>query len=95
VKINLLLAAAIAVSLPAVAQTQTNSQTTLAVEPMSPTPIFRVNVVSRSVQAVNYKHRSGATKVDFAGTNLMPSANGEAKVNSKGERLRSKRNLAT
>jgi len=87
VKINLLLAAAIALSVPAVAQTQTNSQTTLAVEPMSPTPIFRVNVVSRSVQAVNYKHRSGATKVDFAGTNLMPSANGE--------RLRSKRNLAT
>ena len=82
-KINLLLAAAIALSVPAVAQTQTNSQTTLAVEPMSPTPIFRVNVVSRSVQAVNYKHRSGATKVDFAGTNLMPSANGEAKVNSK------------
>src|SRR5208337_1224835 len=42
-----------------------------------------VNVVSRSVQAVNYRHRSGATKLDFAGTDLMPSANGEAKVNSK------------
>ena len=42
-----------------------------------------MNVVSRSVQAVNYEHRSGATKLDFAGTDLMPSANGEAKVNSK------------
>jgi outer membrane protein OmpA-like peptidoglycan-associated protein len=42
-----------------------------------------VHVVSRSVQAVNYRHRSGATKLDFAGTDLMPSANGEAKVNSK------------
>jgi len=42
-----------------------------------------VNVVSRSVQAVNYEHRSGASRLDFAGTNLMPSANGEAKVNSK------------
>jgi outer membrane protein OmpA-like peptidoglycan-associated protein len=42
-----------------------------------------VNVVSRSVQAVNYEHRSGASKLDFAGTDLMPSANGEAKVNSK------------
>jgi outer membrane protein OmpA-like peptidoglycan-associated protein len=62
---------------------QTNSQTTGVVEPLSPMPIFRVNVVSRSVQAVNYKHRSGASKVDFAGTDLMPSANGEAKVNSK------------
>ena len=40
-------------------------------------------VISRSVQAVNYKHRSGASKLDFAGTDLMPAANGEAKVNSK------------
>jgi len=35
------------------------------------------------VQAVNYQHRSGATKLNFAGTDLMPSANGEAKVESK------------
>ncbi|MGA9449060.1 MAG: OmpA family protein, partial [Candidatus Sulfotelmatobacter sp.] len=47
------------------------------------TPMFRVNVISRTVQAVNYQHRSGATKLDFAGTDLMPSANGEAEVNSK------------
>jgi len=83
VKIKLFLTAAIALSLPVVAQTQTNGQTRLAVEPLSPTPIFRVTVVSRSVQAVNYKHRSGATKVDFAGTDLMRSANGVAEVNSK------------
>jgi outer membrane protein OmpA-like peptidoglycan-associated protein len=42
-----------------------------------------VNVVSRSVQAINYEHRSGASKLDFAGTDLMPAANGEAKVNSR------------
>jgi len=53
------------------------------VEPMAHTPTFRVNVVSRSVEAVNYRHRSGSTKLDFAGTSLMLSANGEAKVNSK------------
>jgi len=35
------------------------------------------------VQAVNYKHRGGATKLDFAGTDLMPLANGQAKVESK------------
>jgi outer membrane protein OmpA-like peptidoglycan-associated protein len=35
------------------------------------------------VQAINYEHRSGASRVDFAGTDLMPSANGEAKVNSR------------
>jgi len=79
VKIKLLLAAAITLSLPAVAQTQT----TLAVEPVAHTPTFRVIVTSRTTQAVNYKHRSGATKVDFAGTDLMRSANGEAQVNSK------------
>ena len=73
--------AVIALSLSAVAQT--NSQTTVTVEPLAPTPMFRVNVISRTVQAVNYQHRSGATKLDFAGTDLMPSANGEAEVNSK------------
>jgi len=44
---------------------------------------YRVIVTSRSVQAVNYQHRSGATDVDFAGTALLPSANGKAKVRSK------------
>jgi outer membrane protein OmpA-like peptidoglycan-associated protein len=81
VNIKLLLAGAIALSLPAVAQS--NSQPTLVVEPMDHTPTFRVTVVSRSVQAVNYKHRGGATKLDFAGTSLMPQANGQAKVESK------------
>jgi outer membrane protein OmpA-like peptidoglycan-associated protein len=80
-KTKLLLGAVIALSLSAVAQT--NSQSSIAVEPMSPTPTFRVTVISRSVQAVNYQHRSGASKLGFAGTSLMPSANGEAEVNSK------------
>jgi len=81
VKKTLLLAVTVALSLPAIAQT--SSQTTLTVEHMNPTPIFRVTVISRSVQAVNYQHRSGSSKLDFAGTDLMPSANGEAQVNSK------------
>ena len=78
---KLLLAAGIIFSLSAFAQT--NSQTSVAIEPMAHTPTFRVTVVSRSVEAVNYKHRSGASKVDFAGTDLMPGANGQAKVESK------------
>ena len=40
------------------------------------------NIVSRSTPAVNYRHHSGATKIDFKGTDLMPSAHGEAKVNT-------------
>ena len=55
----------------------------MVVEPMEHTPTFRVTVVSRNVQAINYKHRGGASKVDFAGTDLMPQARGEAKVESK------------
>ena len=79
-KTKFLLAAGITLGLSAFAQT--NSQT-YNVEPMAHTPTFRVTVVSRNVKAVNYKHRSGATKVDFAGTDLMPSGNGVAEVNSK------------
>jgi len=69
---------------------QTNSsdpgtqQTTQVVETKTThITTFRVNVVSRTVQAVNYRHRGGATKLNFAGTDLMPAANGEAKVESK------------
>ena len=80
-KSKLYLALGITLSLSAFAQT--NSQTSGDVEHMNSTPTFRVTVISRSVQAVNYKHRSGASKVDFAGTDLMPAANGQAKVESK------------
>lgn len=80
-KTKLLFAAVIALSMNAMAQN--NSEMTPNVEPMDHMPIFRVNVISRSVQAVNYKHRSGATKLDFAGTSLMPQATGEVKVQSE------------
>jgi hypothetical protein len=81
VKLKLLLGSVIVLSLSAVAQT--DSQSTVVLEPMAHTPTYRVTVVSRSIQAVNYKHRGGATKLDFAGTDLMPQANGQAKVESK------------
>jgi outer membrane protein OmpA-like peptidoglycan-associated protein len=80
-KSKLLLVAGISLSLGAFAQT--NTQASHDVEHMNPTPTFRVTVTSRSVQAVNYKHRGGGSKVDFAGTSLMPAANGQAKVESK------------
>jgi outer membrane protein OmpA-like peptidoglycan-associated protein len=47
------------------------------------TSTYRVSVVSRTTPAVSYRHHSGSTKVDFQGTDLMPSATGEAKVDSK------------
>src|SRR5579872_4636098 len=46
-------------------------------------PIYRVTVVARTTKAINYNHRSGATRIGFRGTALMPEARGEAKVQSK------------
>src|SRR5579862_2902077 len=46
-------------------------------------PVYRVSVTSRTAKAISYQHRSGSTKVDFQGTDLLPGARGEAKVESK------------
>ncbi len=46
-------------------------------------PIFRVSVTARTTKAINYQHRSGATKINFRGTELLPKSRGEAKVESK------------
>src|SRR5450432_1827056 len=75
------LAVAMTLGLSAVAQSQ--PQTQMPGHPGSPTPSYRINVVSRTTPAVSYRHRSGATKINFQGTELMPSAAGEAKVESK------------
>ena len=77
----LLLAVGSVLSLGAFAQV--SPQATTVVEPAGPGSTYRVVVISRSVQAVNYQHRSGATDLDFAGTALLPSADGKAKVRSK------------
>ena len=47
------------------------------------TPLFRVTVVGRSTAAINYRPRSGDTKVDLVGTALMPEAHGFAEVSGK------------
>ena len=48
-----------------------------------PISTFKVEVVSRTMKAINYHHRQGSTKVDFVGTQLEPDARGEATVDSK------------
>ena len=50
-------------------------------------PIYRVSVTARTAKAVSYQHRSGSTKIDFIGTDLLPGARGEAKVESKQGRI--------
>jgi outer membrane protein OmpA-like peptidoglycan-associated protein len=50
-------------------------------------PLFKVQVVSRSIEAVNYRHLGGETKVDMIGTTLMPQAKGDAHVDSRHGRV--------
>jgi flagellar motor protein MotB len=45
-------------------------------------PLYRVTVVERSVDAVNYQYRSGPTKIDFKGTVLLANGKGNATVES-------------
>jgi outer membrane protein OmpA-like peptidoglycan-associated protein len=73
------LAVVIALSASASARAQTQSPA----EQSNPTPTFRANVVSRTARAVNYGHRGDSTKINFRGTDLMPSAHGGATVQSK------------
>ena len=60
-----------------------SAQATVVIEPGGPVIAYRVVETSRTVQAVDYQHRSGATDVDFVGTTLMPAADGKARVHSK------------
>jgi outer membrane protein OmpA-like peptidoglycan-associated protein len=75
-----------ALASPTFAQSGTpnpTQQRTPVTQPDEQTPVFRVTVVGRTTPAVNYRHRSGATTVDFRGTPLLPESYGEAKVESK------------
>jgi len=50
-------------------------------------PLYRVTVIDRTVSAVDYQYRNGPTTIDFAGTVLLPTAKGEAIVESKEGRV--------
>jgi outer membrane protein OmpA-like peptidoglycan-associated protein len=64
-------------------QNQQNIQT----EPMAQTPTYTVNVVSRTIEAVNYRDRGGSTQIGMKGTDLMPKVDGSAKVSGHTGRL--------
>lgn len=63
---------------PAQAQQQTRVLT-----PDSGTPVFRVDVVSRSIKVVNFHHRQGATEMVLKGTAASPRSNGTARIDSR------------
>ena len=43
-------------------------------------PVFRIVLVGRTLQAINFRPRDGETKIDFVGTPLSPRAHGDATV---------------
>src|SRR4029077_16830603 len=61
------------------ASVQAQTQTQAPADSRSARPAFRTNVVSRTTRAVSYRHRSGATRINFQGADLMPAAMGQAK----------------
>jgi outer membrane protein OmpA-like peptidoglycan-associated protein len=60
-----------------------NAQSNMPEDTGGSAPLYQVHMTSRTVQAVNYQHHGGATKIDFAGTAMMPSASGVAEVKSQ------------
>jgi hypothetical protein len=74
---------AVSITLAVVMTLGASAQAQVPADSGNPTPTYRINVVSRTTRAVSYRHRSGTTKINFQGTNLMPGAAGEAKVESK------------
>jgi outer membrane protein OmpA-like peptidoglycan-associated protein len=84
-KVLRLLAITISLGTVLTALAQTPSTLTQVSRERGDSPIFKltVNVVERTTKAINYRHRGGATVVDFRGTPLLPNARGEAKVESK------------
>src|ERR1700761_1329845 len=79
------------VSAPPALSAQEPSPTAQQQQPIEPTqtannvPLYRIQVVGRDIPAINYWHRSGSTKIGFAGTGLLPQGKGEATVTSKGQ----------
>ncbi|MGO4515999.1 OmpA family protein [Terriglobus sp. 2YAB30_2] len=50
-------------------------------------PLYRVSVVQRDLDAVNYMHRSGSTTLELMGTPLLANAKGKAVVKSDKGRM--------
>ena len=81
--VNLALSLALTGVISVTGFVQINSQTQPSGLQEDRVPAFRVRTINRTVEAVNYQHRGRSTKLDFAGTELMLSARGEAEVESK------------
>lgn len=75
--------AVVCLPLSLLAQERNPTQSASPQSPGGANPIFRVQVVSKSVPAVSYRNHNGWTKLDFQGTSLAPKAKGTVDVNSR------------
>jgi len=69
VKTRLLFALGVAICLGPLPQIRAQSSLTDGASGRA--PLFVVHTTTRAVQAVNYQHHGGATKIDFAGNRLF------------------------
>ena len=69
--------------LAAPAMSQTSAPAADTQKQQESSPLYRVTVVARTTKAINYRHLSGPTEIDFRGTVLMPYSKGQARVESK------------
>ena len=70
-------------SLPQVRAQEVESPSSQPVQQQNGMYIYRVKVVERNLDCVNYLHRSGSTTIGFEGTPLLAGGKGEAKVTSE------------
>ena len=71
---SVMAAGLMATVVPAICQEASNNRSA---------PLYRVTVVERSVDAVNYQYHAGPTNIDFRGTVLLAKGKGEATVESR------------
>jgi len=71
---------------PTATPNQTNPEQPSQVEMREGVALYKIQVVARDIPAINYFHRSGATKIGFEGTTLLPKVKGDARVEAKAGR---------
>src|SRR5580704_2619070 len=69
---------------PPAAKSQSQAAASQAI---ASSPASAPGTVSRTTKAVNFRRAGGSTKIDFSGTELMQGASGEARVDSKSNRM--------
>jgi hypothetical protein len=52
-------------------------------EEKGPQPLYKVTIVSRTTKALNYGYLTSPTRIGFAGTPVLTTASGNAKIESK------------